>query len=53
MVTWDSAGIAFTIATLNDLDVLAADVQNAYLNAPMKEHCYMTARLEWGMSNLY
>ena len=44
--------IAFTIDALNDLDVLAVDVQNAYLNTPMKQHCYTTAGLEWGMSNL-
>ena len=32
--------------------MLAVDVQNAYLNTPTKEHCYMTAGLEWGTSNL-
>ena len=52
MVTWDSVQVAFTIAALNDLDVLAVDVQNAYLNAPMRECCEMTAGLEWGTSNL-
>lgn len=31
-----SVRIAFLVAALNDLNVLAADVQNAYLNAPMK-----------------
>ena len=52
VVPQDSVQIAFLIATLNDLDVLAVDVQNAYLNAPMKECFYMTVGLEWGMSNL-
>ena len=52
VVTWDSVQIAFTLVTLNDLDVLAVDVQNAYLNAQKKECCYMTTGLEWGMSNL-
>ena len=44
--------IAFTIAALSDRDMLAVDVQNAYLNAPTKEHCYTTAGLIWGTSNL-
>ena len=52
MVPQYSVQIAFLIATLNDLDVLAVDVQNAYLNAPMKESFYMTVGLKWGMSNL-
>jgi hypothetical protein len=26
--------VAFLLATLNDLNILAADIQNAYLNAP-------------------
>jgi Reverse transcriptase (RNA-dependent DNA polymerase) len=44
----DSAQIAFTIATLNGLKVLAGDVQNAYLNAPTKERCYTIAGPEFG-----
>jgi hypothetical protein len=38
----------FTIAALNDLDLLGADVQNAYINAPTKEKVYTTAGLEFG-----
>ena len=34
MVTRESVRIAFLIAGLNDLDVLAWDIGNAYLNAP-------------------
>ncbi len=30
VVSRDSVRIAFTLAALNDLDILAADVQNAY-----------------------
>ncbi len=41
VVSRDSVRIALTIAALNDLDVLAADVQNAYLNAPTKEKLYI------------
>jgi len=37
VVSRDSIRIAFLVAALNDLDILAADVQNAYLNAPTKE----------------
>ena len=37
------------LAALNDLDVLSADVQRAYLNAPTKEKVYTTAAgLEFG-----
>ena len=34
VVTWESVCIAFLIAGLNFLDVLACDIKNAYLNAP-------------------
>jgi hypothetical protein len=37
VVSRDSVRIAFTVAALNRLDVLCADVQNAYLNAPTTE----------------
>jgi hypothetical protein len=48
VVTRDSVRIAFTVAALNDLDVLAGDVQNAYLNAPTKEKCWFIAGPEFG-----
>ena len=48
VVSRDSIRIAFTVAALNDLDVLSADVQGAYLNAPTKEKVYTTAGLEFG-----
>ena len=51
VVSRDSVRIAFTIAALNDLEVLAGDVQNAYLNAPTKEKCYTTAGIEFGKEN--
>jgi len=47
-VSRDSVRIAFLIAALNDLDILAADVQNAYLNAPTKEKLYTIAGPEFG-----
>jgi hypothetical protein len=39
VVSQDSVRVALMIASLNNLNVLAADVQNAYLNAPTKEKC--------------
>jgi Reverse transcriptase (RNA-dependent DNA polymerase) len=37
------------IAALNELDVLGADVQNAFLTAPNKEKCWMIAGTEFGL----
>jgi len=51
-ISWDSVQIAFLVAALNDLDVLAADVQNAYLNALLKEKVYTIAGLEFGPQNV-
>jgi Reverse transcriptase (RNA-dependent DNA polymerase) len=51
VVSRDSVRIALTIASLNQLDVLAADVQNAYLNAPTKEKTYTIAGPEFGPEN--
>ena len=48
VISCDSMQIAFMLATLNDLDILSANVQNAYLNAPTKEKVYMMADLEFG-----
>jgi hypothetical protein len=48
VVSRDSVRIAFLSAALNDLDILAADVQNAYLNAPTTEKVYTTAGKEFG-----
>jgi hypothetical protein len=45
----DSVRIFFTLAaSLNDVDVLACDVQNAYLNAPTNEKNYIIAEKEFG-----
>jgi hypothetical protein len=49
VMTRDSIRIAFLLTTLNDLNILlAADVQNAYLNAPTTEKVYATAGEEFG-----
>jgi hypothetical protein len=48
VVSRDSVRIAFMLAALNDVDLLAADIGNAYLNAPTRERVYTTAGLEFG-----
>jgi len=52
VISRDSIRIAFLIAALNDLDILAADVQNAYLNASTKEKVWTKAGLEFGALNM-
>jgi hypothetical protein len=51
VVSRDSMRIALTIASLSKWNVLAADVQNAYLNAPTKEKCRTIAGPEFGPDN--
>jgi hypothetical protein len=48
VVSRDSIRISFLIAALNDLDILACDIQGAYLNAETKELIYTVAGLEHG-----
>lgn len=48
VVSRESVRIAFLLAALNDLDVLAADIGNAYLNADCREKIYFTAGPEFG-----
>jgi hypothetical protein len=48
VVSRDSVRIAFLLAALNDVQLLAADIGNAYLNAPTREKVYTTAGLEFG-----
>jgi hypothetical protein len=48
VVSRESVRIAFLLAALNDLEVLTADIGNAYLNAPTKEKVYSTAGKEFG-----
>lgn len=48
VVSRDSVRIALTLAALNDLNVMAADIQNAYLSAPTLEKVYTTAGPEFG-----
>ena len=37
IVSRESVGIAFLVAALNGLQVLACDISGAYLNAPSRE----------------
>ena len=48
VVSRESIRIAFLIAALNDLDVWAADIQNAYLDAETDEKVWFRAGEEWG-----
>ncbi|KAI2502057.1 Reverse transcriptase (RNA-dependent DNA polymerase) [Fragilaria crotonensis] len=48
VVSRDSVRIAFLVAALNDLDIIACDVGNAYLNAPCREKIWFVAGPEFG-----
>mmetsp|Transcript_44940 Transcript_44940/g.109124 ORF Transcript_44940/g.109124 Transcript_44940/m.109124 type:complete len:481 (-) Transcript_44940:1244-2686(-) len=48
VVSRESVRIALTIAALNDLEVKAADIQNAYLTAPPKEKVWIRLGPEFG-----
>jgi hypothetical protein len=47
VVSRDSVRIACTLAALNGLEILAADIQNAYLSAPTEERLFVVAGLEF------
>eukprot|EP00934_Nitzschia_sp_Nitz4_P008349 Nitzschia sp. Nitz4//scaffold712_size1567//12//1007//NITZ4_009323-RA/size1567-processed-gene-0.1-mRNA-1//-1//CDS//3329557200//8339//frame0 len=48
VVTRESVRIALTIAALNDVDILACDIQNAYLTAPCRKKIFTRAGPEFG-----
>ena len=48
VVSRDSVRIALTLAALNDLDVQACDIQNAYITADCREKIYTIAGPEFG-----
>jgi hypothetical protein len=52
VVSRDSIRIAFLVTALNDLDVLTADIQNTYLNAPTSKKVYTITGLEFGALNV-
>lgn len=47
VVSRDSVRIAFLVAALNNLNILAGDIQNAYLHAKTKEKLFFYAGDEW------
>ena len=47
VVSRDTVRIGFLMAALNDLSILAGDIQNAFLEAPTKEKIYFYAGEEW------
>lgn len=52
VVARDSVRLAFLIASLNDIDILAADIGNAYLNAYTQEKVHTTCGPEFGSQHL-
>lgn len=48
VVSRDSVRICLLIATLNDLDIQSADIENAYLTAPCHEKCWTMAGPKFG-----
>ena len=52
VVSRESVHIALTYAALNDLDVFAADIWNAYLQALLSQKDYIICRPEFGVENI-
>jgi hypothetical protein len=52
VVSRESVRIAFTYAALNGLDVWAADIRNAYLQAPSSQKDYIICGPEFGLENI-
>ena len=47
VVSKESVHLAFLAAALNDIKILAGDIQNAYLNAPIHERVYIICGSEF------
>jgi hypothetical protein len=52
VVSRESVRIALTYAALNGLDVTAADIRNAYLQAPSSQKDYIICGPEFGLENV-
>lgn len=52
VVSRESVRIALTYAALNDIDILAADIRNAYLQAPSSEKHYIICGAEFGLEHV-
>ena len=52
VVSRESIWIAFTYAALHGLDILAADIRNAYLQAPSSQRDYIICGPKFGIENV-
>jgi len=52
VVTRESVYISLTYAVLNGVDVFAADIRNAYLQAPLLQKDYITCGPEFGLEHV-
>ena len=52
VVSRESVHIALTYAALNDLDVFAVNIWNAYLQAPLSQKDYIICGSEFGIENI-
>ena len=52
VVSCESVCVGLPYAALMDLDVMAADIQNAYLQAPSYEKCFIVYGAEFGLENV-
>ena len=52
VVSRESVRILLTYAALNDIDVFAADILNAYLQAPSSQKHYIICGAEFGIENI-
>jgi hypothetical protein len=52
VVSRDSVRITFTYAALNGVDVWAADIKNAYLQAPSSQNGYIICGPEFGLEHV-
>jgi Reverse transcriptase (RNA-dependent DNA polymerase) len=52
VVSRESVRIAFTYAALNGVDVFAADIRNAYLQAPSSQKDFIICGPEFGLENI-
>ena len=52
VVSRETVRIAFTYAALNDLSVFAADIRNAYIQAPSSQRDFIICGEEFGLENV-
>ena len=48
VISWDTVSIALTLEALNRHDVMTADIQNAYIQAPTSEKHFVICGCEFG-----